>query len=140
MTNFEYHMKTSYWWYSPPVFTHPRGYKVCLGVVANCHSVNKGTYISVYVVFMRGKFDHTLKWPFRGTISYQLLDQVNGANHKTSRNIYNNEVKDKFCSRVIEGERSKFGHGYCKFIAHSELEPTYLQNDTLLFQIQNNDN
>ncbi len=29
----------------------------------------KGTHVSVYMFFKRGKFDGSLKWPFRGTIN-----------------------------------------------------------------------
>ena len=83
---------------------------------------------------MRGEFDDSLKWPFRGVISYQLLDLVNGKDHKTFTLTYDDEVPNKNCGRVTEGERSG-GWGQHEFIAHTELEPKYLRNDTLFFQI-----
>ena len=43
-------------------------------------------------------------------------------------------MDDDVCSRVTEGEMAEFGWGPFRFIAHTELEPNYLKNDTLLFQ------
>ncbi|XP_064385185.1 TNF receptor-associated factor 4-like [Halichondria panicea] len=135
MTNFQQHKRDDNKWYSPPVYTHHQGYKICLSVYANGTGTGKGTHVSVFVYFMRGEFDDSLKWPFRGVISYQLLDQVDGKDHKTDTNIYDDKKPDKYCTRVTEGERSKNAWGNPQFIAHSELEPKYLRNDTLFFQI-----
>ncbi len=60
MDNFEQHKRDDDSWFSPPVYTHPQGYKICLRVDAN----GSGTHVSVGVHFMRGEFDDSLKWPF----------------------------------------------------------------------------
>ncbi|XP_064385186.1 TNF receptor-associated factor 4-like [Halichondria panicea] len=135
MTNFQQHKRDDDEWLSPPVYTHHPGYKICLKVYANGYGTSKGTHVTVGVFFMRGEFDDSLKWPFRGVISYQLLDQVNGKDHEIDISIYDDYMLNEYCTRVTEGERSKRGWGKQKFIAHSELEPKYLRNDTLLFQI-----
>ena len=134
MTNFRQHKRDKDQWYSPPVYTHHHGYKICLKVNANGNGSGKGTRVSVFVSFMRGEFDDSLKWPFRGAISYQLLDQVNGENHKRVTLPYDDDTPNVSCTRVTKGERG-VGRGNSQFIAHSELEPKYLQNNTLLFQI-----
>ena len=134
MTNFEQHKAYDDVWYSPPVYTHHQGYKIGLGVYANGFDTGEGKHIFVWVFFMRGEFDDSLKWPFRGVISYQLLDQVNGKDHKTYTSTYDDETPDLCCTRVTEGGRS-LGRGATKFIAYTELEPKYLRDDTLLFQI-----
>ncbi len=136
MTNFQQRKRSNDDRFSPPVYTHHQGYKICLRVNANGSGTSKGTHICVCVHFMRGKFDDSLKWPFRGTISVQLLDQVNGRDHSTRTLHYDDKVPDTSCDKVTEGERSAQGWGYPKWIAHTELEPKYLRNDTLLFQIQ----
>ncbi len=137
MTNFTQHKRDGDEWYTPPVYTHHQGYKICLRVDANGHGIGKGTHISVYVHFMRGEFDDSLKWPFHGVILWQVLDQVNGKDHKTQTIPYDDKIYtlNVSCDRVTEGERSVWGRGYPAFIAHTELEPKYLLNDTLLFQI-----
>ncbi len=134
MTNYQQHKRDDDIWYSPPVYTHHQGYKICLKVHANGSGSGKGTHVTVAVCFMRGEFDNSLKWPFRGVISYQLLNQVNGKHHKTYTITYDDKVPNKNCGRVTEGERS-LGWGIHKFIAHTELEAKYLRNDTLFFQI-----
>ncbi|XP_064400049.1 TNF receptor-associated factor 4-like [Halichondria panicea] len=135
VTNFQQHKRDADIWFSPPVYTYHQGYKICLCVYVNGEGKGKGTHVSVGVHFMRGEFDSSLIWPFRGAISYQLLDQVNGKDHKTGTLTYSDKTHNKYCGRVTEGEISPSGWGRPQFIAHSELEPKYLRNDTLLFQI-----
>ena len=36
----------------------------------------QGTHVSVFTCLMRGEFDSHLKWPFRGDITIQLLNQL----------------------------------------------------------------
>ena len=121
--------------YAPPVYTHIHGYKICLRIYANGFGSGEGTHVSVYVYFMRGEFDDSLKWPFRGVISFRLLDHLNDEDNITVSLTYDNKGDDSDCSRVTEGERAKRGRGRSKLIAHNELEPKYLQKDSLLFQI-----
>ncbi len=128
MTDFQQHKRDDDIWYSPPVYTHHLGYKICLRADANGGGIGKGTHVTVGVCLMKGEFDNSLKWPFRGVISVGLLDQVNSKDHKTYI------TTTMICTRVTGAERS-IGWGHPTFIAHTELEPKYLQNDTLLFQI-----
>ncbi len=137
MTNFMKYKANKTVWFSSPVYTHHRGYKICLRVEANGWGDGKGSHVSVFVHFMRGEFDDSLKWPFRGVISYQLMDQVNGEDHETGKSIYNNKTPNKNSTRVTEGDRAANGWGNSKFIAHTELEPKYLRNNILIFQITN---
>ena len=64
MTNYEKRKKSSDQWYSPPFYTHPQGYKMCLRVYVNGSGGHKGTHVSLYAYLMRGEFDDYLKWPF----------------------------------------------------------------------------
>ena len=134
MTSFQQHKRDGDTWYPPPVYTHHQGYKIGLRVDANGCGPGKETHVSVFVFFVRGEFDDSLKWPFRGVISYQLLDQVDGKDHKTYTNTYDDKTPKECCTRVTKGERG-VGWGQQEIIAHTELEPKYLRNDTLLFQI-----
>ncbi len=109
MTNFQQHNRDKDRWYSPPVYTHHQGYKICLSVNANGWGTGKETHISVGVYFMRGEFDNSLKWPFCGVISCQLLDQVDGKDHKTDTNTYDDNTPNGCCNRVTEGERGVGG-------------------------------
>ena len=135
LTNFQHRKKQKKGWFSPPVYTHHHGYKICLAVVPDGQGIGKGTHVSVYINFMKGEFDDSLKWPFRGTIWIQLLDQGTGMIHKLVMLSYTESVDSTYCSRVTEGSLCRWGLGVPRLIAHSDLEPKYLQNDTLLFQI-----
>ena len=134
MTRFSIHKKESDRWTSNPLYTHHQGYKVCLRVIANGTSFGKGTHVSVFIHFMRGEFDDSLKWPFRGVISFRLMDQL-GDDHKLGSVRYDDNVADSVCTRVTEGEVGKGEWGYIQFILHSDLEPKYLKDDKLVFQI-----
>ena len=132
MNNFQQQKRDGDWWYSPPIYTHDQGYKICLGVCACGHGNH--THVSAFVYFMRGEFDDSLTWPFRGAIRFQLLDQT-GNNHKTHLCTYDDSVEMKNCERVRYGERANSGWGAPMLIAHSALKPHFLQRDTLWFQI-----
>ncbi len=126
MTDFQQHKRDDDQWNSPPVYTHHQGYEICLRVFANGIIIGEGTHVTVSVFFMRGEFDNSLKWPFRGVISYQLLDQVNANNHKTYTLTYDDKKPNKCCTRVTEGERSHDGWGVHASIAHTELETMHV--------------
>ena len=132
LNNFRQQLIDGDWWYSPPIYTHQQGYKICLGVCVSGHGNN--SHVSAFVYFMRGEFDDSLTWPFRGAIQFQLLDQT-GNNHKTHLCTYDDSVEMKNCERVQYGERANSGWGAPMLIAHSSLKPRFLHRDRLLFQI-----
>lgn len=133
MTSFQLSKSTQSPWFSYPIYTHPQGYKVCLRVDANGYQEGEGTHVSAFLCFLRGDFDDILPWPFRGKLAIQLVDQADSTAHITHRNDYSSIPKE-YCCRVIHGESNR-GWGQSKFIAHSELEPKYLENDCLKFRI-----
>ena len=135
MTDFEQHKKEDDMWYSPPVYTHQDGYKICLGIFANGELDGEGTHVTVAVYFMRGEFDDLLKWPFRGIIYFQLVDQLHGVDHLEHVVPYNSSVPDKHCSRVTDRDTAEWGWGPDRLIAHTKLEPKYLRKDCLKFRI-----
>ena len=51
MTQYYTHKKNDDDWYSPPFYTGPGGYKMCIRVVANGQIDGAGTHVSVYVSF-----------------------------------------------------------------------------------------
>ena len=132
--NFKQHLEDSDTWYSPPVYTHQMGYKLCFVVDANGHGLGKGTHVSVGLSFMRGEFDNFLKWPFRGVISFRLLDRHTGKDHISRDIVCDEKLDGKVASRVTKGEMSKLCVSSPKFISHTELEPKYLVDDSLCFQ------
>ena len=135
MDNFMEYKQTNDNWFSPPFYTHHHGYKVCLCIAANGEGSLYGKYTSVLLHVMKGEFDAYLKRPFRVAISVQLLDQEGGEEHHTKKIEFTDRTPDDVASRVTEGERAKFGWGLFQFIKHDKLEPRYLKNNHLCFQI-----
>ena len=80
MTQYYTHKKNKVDWYSPPFYTGPGGYKMCIRVDANGRAT--GTHVSVYVHLMRGEYDSRLVWPFRGDITIQLVNHSNDHDHR----------------------------------------------------------
>ena len=140
MTDFEVHRKADNAWFSPPFYSHIGGYKMCLRVNANGCGDRKGTHVSVYVHLMRGEHDDQLKWPFRGDITIQLLNQRRDRGHREPTLPFDDRTDNKYAGRVVGQERTTSGWGYREFIAQNELstkDKEYLTNDCLKFRISN---
>ncbi len=138
MTDFEQHKRDKDEWYSEGFYTHPQGYKMCLSVYANGNGGGEGTHVSCFVYLMRGEFDEHLKWPFRGKVTFQLLNQQEDNKHLTKPVAFN----DEHTARVTSGERAAEGWGKAMFTPHSDLGYTaatncqYLMNDCLYFRVK----
>ncbi len=144
MTNFEQHKRAKDRWYSEGFYTHPQGYKMCLTVCANGVGSVNGTHVHVscFVYPMHGEFDNHLKWPFRGNVTIQLLNQREDNKHHTRTAHFNEEEPKKWNSRVTSGDRAASGWGRAMFITHSDLGYTaatncqYVMNDCLYFRVK----
>lgn len=69
--------------YSPPFYTSPHGYRMCIRVYLNGDGIGKGTHISVFFVLMKSEHDCLLSWPFKQSVRFTLINQVNQANSIT---------------------------------------------------------
>ena len=146
MTDYNQHKKDDATWISPSFYSHSHGYRMCLSVDANGYYLPVGpgsskhhTHVSVFVHLMRGDFDGQLKWPFRGTVTIQLLNQLDGKDHHEESIRFGDRTPDDNAGRVMTGERDKgWGH---QFIAHRELtynqakNTQYLMHDSLAFRV-----
>ena len=141
MPDFTSHKQQRRDWESPPFYSHLEGYRICLLVNAHGCGSAMGLYVSVYVCLMRGEFDDHLKWPFRGVITVQLLNQLGERNHATGTIRFTDITPTLYTSRVVVGDRAKKGWGQLRFIGHSELgfdsvkNRQYLKDDCLKFRV-----
>ena len=92
---------------------------------------------------MKGEFDSHLKWPFKGEITVELVNQKEGGKNYERKPVQHtdSDERDEWLKRVTEGDRGK-GWGYADFISHSDLykpeeDKEYLVNDTLIFRVTN---
>jgi TNF receptor-associated factor 4 len=138
MINFEEYKRENDVWYSPHFYTHPNGYKMCLGVYANGISSGQGTHLSLGVSLMQGEFDDQLKWPFQGDISVRLVNQEDDRDHTIITLDFGN-APSECCERVLTKKRNKNVYGFHKVLLHAELQPKYLKNNCIKLCIKNID-
>ena len=140
MTEFEEHKRASDEWYSPPFYTHTHGYRMCIKVFANGFGSNEGKHLSIFSFLMRGDFDNVLQWPYQGTITIDLLNQLQDANHCTRSLCFT--FSDDFVGlqRVTSGERAQRSCGGAySLIPHTQLglsqKCQYLRYNQLKFRV-----
>ena len=135
-------------WFSPPFYTHPHGYKMCLSAWAynafdddndndneGEDNTRCGSFLSVGVVMMLGEHDGKLKWPFRGDVTVQLLDQEKD-NHISKVISFTDQTPNNIAGRV-SFYMKKQARACCenKFVALRKLRPKYLKNNSLRFRV-----
>ena len=137
LTNYQKHKEDDDVFYSPPFYTSPTGYEMCIGVDANGDGDGKGTHVTLFAHLMKGDNDDSLTWPFTGSVTFELLNQLEDKNHY--KNFVTFPAVDTYSKRVVEGKR---GAGWgIDFIRHTELDfnhdkgHQYLKDNTLIFRI-----
>ena len=126
--------------YLPSFYTHSHGYQMCIRVYTNGNGPGKGTDVSIYTHLMQGPYDDHLKWPFRGEITIQIVNQAGDHSHVEMTIPYNDKTPDGSAGRVIDKERSG-GWGFDKFLAHTDLEynaakkTQYLKDDIIIVRV-----
>ena len=127
--------------YLPPFFTHPHGYKMCIRVYPNGYADGEGTHVSIYAYFMQGPFDDHLKWPFRGVVTIQIVNQAGDHSHVEKTIQYSDGTGYQYCSRVTGKQRADCGWGYHKTLAHIDLtynaaeKTQYLKDNIMIFRV-----
>ena len=126
--------------FSPPIYSSPGGYKMCVNVRPNGGGKGKGTHVSVYAYLMCGENDDHLPWPFTGTVVIELLNQLTDRKHHS----VSTKMIEDHGQRVLEGDRAKTGWGRPFYIAHSSLDYNtainrqYLKDDCLYLRFRIN--
>lgn len=67
--------------YSPPFYSSPTGYKMCMRLYLNGDGNARRTHMSLFFVLMRGDYDAILPWPFQHKIYFCLYDQTGNQRH-----------------------------------------------------------
>ena len=138
MPEFKQHKSSQQEWYSPPFYTHPGGYKMCIMVYTNGFGKGEGTHVSVFASLMKGRNDDNLPWPFREEVTITLLNQLADINHHTLTVSFPQD--NEASRRVVRGGRTPKGYGFPQFIPHPQLDAQwnhqYLKDDSLYFRIE----
>ena len=122
-------------WLSPPFYSHPQGYKLCLVVYPNGIMNGAGTYVSVFIgILEEENYDH-LVWPLNADVVVEILNWRED-NHHHERIVPLN------CSwKVMPKVGTNRSPIYSQFIPHSSLSynsttnTEYLQNDCVRLRV-----
>lgn len=126
--------KVFYW----KLFSHPAGYKFVIRAEVKCVCDKDDDYISAYCYTEDGPNDSTLEWPFSGSVSVTLLNQVEDKHHLTRTIPLRKETEDVpkdqgTCARkagIVESEDEE------EEIVEGGKESQYLKDDCLFFRIE----
>ena len=123
-------------WHSQPFYTCDKGYKMCISVSSDNY------YVSVWTLLMSGEYDNHLRWPVKGTLKIQLLNQCYDGSHTEPVDIVFDGAEDSpSCQRVLVGNKSHFGNCFETLINNKSLakdvrkKQHYYENNTLYFKI-----
>ena len=132
MMEFSEHKASNKEWRSPPFYSHPGGYKLCLVVFANGVGSREGTCLSSSFCFMQGEYDDILTWPKGMNINIELFNHNTGKWERSGSMSCNTGKRKKPttpCERVHDPPN---GHN----IKHAYLAP-FINNDCMQFKISN---
>ncbi len=105
--------------YSSCFFTSEKGYKMCVSVHGIGNDVFIGTHVSIFAQLMKGDHDDTLTWPFTGSITFELLNQLEDKNHYKYTVTF---PADHAVSQRVVGRERGLGWGIPMFISHAALD------------------
>ena len=123
-------------WVSPPFYTHPQGYKLCLVVYPNGKSYVNGRHVSIIAGFLYGEHDVSLTWPLEADVVVELLNWRKDKDHcKRTIVFYSNR------NYQVSPGGIKMSPIFNEFISHSSLfynsttNTEYLQNDCVRLRV-----
>ena len=136
MSEFSKHKVPGDHWYSPPFYTHPQGYKFSVTVCANGWSSGEGTHVLVGVRMMKGEYDDSLTFPFRGVFTVEIINWLQDQHHiQGTIHITDDTDDDHRAGGRVTRDYAPIGRSIHKMLPHSSLpyNPTtntqYLDDD-----------
>lgn len=118
------------------------GYKCKLNMGLNedgSEDEDEDTYLSIYIIIMKGENDAALTWPFHKQVIFTLIDQQENANNRenivTSLTDTSGPKICKFFARPVTDEN--IGLGFVNFVSNKKLEERrYILDDTIFIQVR----
>uniref|UniRef100_A0ABM5F7A8 TNF receptor-associated factor 1 isoform X2 n=1 Tax=Pogona vitticeps TaxID=103695 RepID=A0ABM5F7A8_9SAUR len=118
--------------HSPPFYTSRYGYKLCMRIYLNGEGSSKGSYLSVFLVLLKGDYDALLPWPFAHKMTLTLLDQNDGEHFANT--IHPDPASASFQRPVGEMNEAS---GFSRFIPLTKLQSpkyAYIKEGTLFLR------
>ena len=132
VSEYESKIKQDMIFFSEDFYTSAEGYRLRVIIYPNGKGLGKNTHISAYITtgLKEGEYDHKLKWPLTGSVTFELLNQLADKKHQNFTFDLDSLLPDSNKMR-----------GTYYFIAHSQLphnstnNTQYLKDDTLYFRV-----
>ena len=129
MTDFQKYKKNHHQWYSPPFYTSYTGYKMCLSVNAHllsfrlrCSSI---AMVAPQKVFLN--LDDSQSWRFTGTVTVELLNQLEDDNHGKNT--------EGWLNIPVSSVGLISSHLISDLDYNADKNTQYLKEDTLVFRV-----
>lgn len=122
---------------SAPFYTSQYGYRVQASLFLNGNGGGENSHMSVYIKLLPGEYDSILRWPFKYTVSFTLLDQAD--QRKDACNIVESFIPDPNWKNFQRPstEPDSLGFGFPKFVPHAMLEQrNYVRDDCMFLKIR----
>merc|ERR1712130_487700 len=100
--------------YSKGFYTSHYGYRVCLR--SNLYIQEGEEYLGMFVHFIKSENDDFLNWPWHGTISIELINQMKENLMESMNSVYDSEA-----FRRPQDERNCVGFGFQTFVRINSL-------------------
>ena len=119
--------------YSPPFYTSPQGYRMCIRTYLNGDGAGKGTHVSMFFVLMRSEHDSLLSYPFKQSVRFTLINQGN-----PSSSITEAFIPDLASPSFQRPEKDmNVASGFPKFARQSVLsDKGFTQGDVIFIKCQ----
>lgn len=120
--------------YSPPFFSSPTGYKMCVRLYLFGDGNARRTHMSLFFVLMRSVNDSILKFPFNYKVTFSLIDQSGQQKHIIDSfrpDSRSNSFQKPQCDMNIAS-------GIPKFVQLSTIEQPdnpYIKEDTMFIRV-----
>ena len=123
---------------SSPFYTSQQcGYKLQASLFLNGNGAGENSHMSVYIKLLPGEFDGILRWPFKHTVSFTMLDQT--PERKDAVNVVESFLPDPSWPNFQRPSRQpdQLGFGFPKFVPHELLSArNYIKEDSLFIKIR----
>ena len=103
---------------SPPFYTARYGYKMCIRIYL-IGEKRHDSYMSVFIVILKGDYDDILEWPFTAIVCLQLLSR-NSSTRPNLKNSFN-----------VHFQQPQMYHSIHQFVKLSDESTHYMKDDVM---------
>ena len=126
--------------YSPPFYTHSRGYKMRLKVIPGESEEEEGN-MSVYAQLMAGEYDSSLQWPMNVDLTVEMVNWARNSSHVTKTINFGTAPINCHTRVPKESKVATSACGYGKICSHATLfggtrDIVYVEDDCVHIRVK----